>query len=115
MGEFDKELEDYLSARRKPGLRDVLKSVLPHKPKQVSIPEDVQVYHEEKARKPFFERLKLTKRSGRDEELVDDMKEIAKIALVAIKQLPDAELSAFKKGPDFERLKELLKKHRLIR
>lgn len=109
MGEFDKELEDYLSARRKSGIRDVLKTILPRKPKEFSLPEDVHVYHAEQERKHLFKRPK------RDSELLEDMKEIAKIALIAIKELPDAELAAFKKGPDFERLKELLKKHRLIR
>jgi hypothetical protein len=49
------------------------------------------------------------------DELMQDTKEIAKIALAAIKHLPAETLSAFKSGPEFARLKELLKKHQLIK
>ncbi len=50
-----------------------------------------------------------------EDDVVQDTKEIAKIALAAIKQLPPEQMSAFKQGPEFARLKELLKKHQLIK
>ncbi len=49
------------------------------------------------------------------DELGQDMKEIAKIALFVTKQLPPEKLSDFKSSPEFERLKELLRKHQLIK
>jgi hypothetical protein len=49
------------------------------------------------------------------DEVVQDTKEIAKIALAAIKHLPPEELALFKSSPEFSRLKELLKKHQLIK
>ncbi len=49
------------------------------------------------------------------DEITQDMKEIAKIALLIIKQLPPEQLSTFKASPEFEKLKELLKKHQLIK
>lgn len=49
------------------------------------------------------------------DEINQDMKEIAKIALHVIKQLPSEELASFKSSPEFGRLKELLKKHQLIK
>jgi hypothetical protein len=49
------------------------------------------------------------------DEKHQDMKEVAKIALAVIKQLPPDELATFKSSPEFSRLKELLKKHQLIK
>ncbi len=49
------------------------------------------------------------------DEVNQDMKEIAKIALLVIKQLPADQMGAFKSSPEFARLKELLKKHQLIK
>lgn len=49
------------------------------------------------------------------DENMQDMKEIAKIALYVIKQLPEDKLAEFKSGNEFERLKELLRKHQLIK
>lgn len=49
------------------------------------------------------------------DDVVQDTKEIAKIALAAIKQLPPEQMSTFKQSTEFARLKELLKKHQLIK
>lgn len=49
------------------------------------------------------------------EEHAQDMKEIAKIALSAIKQLPPEQLAQFKSSPEFARLKDLLRKYQLIK
>jgi hypothetical protein len=49
------------------------------------------------------------------DDITQDTKEIAKIALSVVKQLPPEQLSAFKASPEFSRLKDLLKKHQLIK
>jgi hypothetical protein len=49
------------------------------------------------------------------DEVTQDMKEIAKIALLVIKKLPPEQMSEFKSSAEFERLKELLRKHQLIK
>ena len=122
MGEFDKELEDYLSTRRRPNIKKVIRGILAPKRKKVSIPEDVEVYESAEAKTPFLTRL-FSRKSDNDiitaqleiDDTITDMKEVAKIALVAIKQLPDDQLAQFKQGPEFGRLKEILKKHSLIK
>jgi len=49
------------------------------------------------------------------DELNQDMKEIAKIALTAIKHMPPEQLASFKASTEFSRLKALLKKYSLIK
>lgn len=49
------------------------------------------------------------------DEVAQDFKEVAKIALSVVKQLPDDRLTGFKSSQEFARLKELLKKHQLIK
>jgi len=51
----------------------------------------------------------------RVDDAVGDMKEISKITLNMIRQLPDEQLKKFKQSPDFERMKSILKKHELIK
>ena len=97
-------------------------------PDHVELPEEVEVYHEgppKPARKenvltkffnkeePANEELVRTKMQA--EDAVTDIKEISKIALNMIRQLPDEQLRGFKQSPDFDRLKTILKKHDLIK
>lgn len=49
------------------------------------------------------------------DETKDDLREVAKITLAVIKQLPEDQMGAFKSSPDFERLKTVLRKHGLIK
>lgn len=49
------------------------------------------------------------------DETKDDLKEVAKITLAIIKQLPEEQLKAFKNSPDFERMKTIFRKHGLIK
>ncbi len=126
--EFERDLREYLRTRKRAGfnIKDILKNLMPKKrPEHVELPEEVEVYTEEaKAPKegvlskifkkePAGEELLRTKMEA--EDAIADMKEIAKIALNAIKQLPDEHLHEFKQSPDFEKLKTLLKKHELIK
>src|SRR3989344_775470 len=130
--EFERDLAEYLSARKRAGRIDIksfLKKLMPERKVEdptVAIPEQVEVYTEPQPvpKQPSFI-SKIFKKEVVNEELVrehmraddalDDMKEVAKIALSMIKQLPDEQLRLFKNSPDFERLKTLLKKHDLIK
>lgn len=125
MGDFEQELDEYISSRKKASLKGMLTGVFGPKEKKVRMPEDVKVYESGKETKFSLKSLGKAFSKKEDEQLiryrleaedaVTDMKEIAKIALVAIKQLPDDQLTLFKQGPDFEKLKFLLKKHDLIK
>lgn len=44
-----------------------------------------------------------------------DLREIAKIALMAIKKLPEEDMKEFKESAEFDLLKKILKKHDLIK
>lgn len=127
--EFERDMEEYLRARKKAGfnLKDLLKKFMPEKKKEVELPEEVEVYEEEaktepkegmlaklfKKEEPLNEELLRTRMQV--EDMSSDMKEISKIALSVVKQLPDEQLRTFKESPDFDKLKTILKKHDLIR
>ncbi len=126
--EFEKDMEEYLRARKKAGfnIKEILKGLFPKKqPERVELHEEVEVYEEEAPKESVITKLFKKKEEPPHEELlrakmqaddaVADMKEIAKIALSMIKQLPDEQLRAFKNSPDFEKLKTILKKHELIK
>jgi hypothetical protein len=49
------------------------------------------------------------------EEVKSDMKNIAKISADILKKLDPKKLEEFKKTPDFDKFKEILKKHNMIR
>ncbi|MBW3018933.1 hypothetical protein KY329_01985 [Candidatus Woesearchaeota archaeon] len=125
MGDFEQELDEYISSRKKASIKGMLAGIFGPKEKKVKMPEDVTVYQSRKEKKFSLKSLGNAFSKKEDEQLiryrleaedaVSDMKEIAKVALVAIKQLPDDQLAVFKQGPEFEKLKYLLKKHDLIR
>lgn len=128
--EFEREMEEYLHARKRAGfnIKTFFQDLLPKKKhEKVEMPEEVEVYEEEakqppkegmiaklfKKEEPLNEELLRTKMQV--EDMTGDMKEISKIALSVVKQLPDEQLRAFKESPDFEKLKVILKKHDLIK
>ena len=125
--EFERDMEDYLRARRRPvfDIKKILDKFV-NRPKKVDMPEEVEVYHE-KEEPPKKESLlfKLFKKELPEEEVqrakmqaddaVSDMKEVSKITLNMIRQLPDEELKKFKESSDFETMKNILKKHELIK
>lgn len=128
--EFEKDMKEYLHTRKKAGfnIKAIIQDFWP-KPKKdlVELPEEVELYHEEKPRpvkenrltkwfkkeEPAHEELARTKMQADD--AITDLKEIAKIALGVVKQLPDEPLRTFKQSEDFEKLKVILKKHELIK
>jgi hypothetical protein len=130
--EFERDLDEYLGARKRARLdvKKFIKRFIPKPKPKVELHEKVEVYEEEG--KPKREGIKkkildklLIKQEPPSEELlrakmqaedaVADMREVAKIALKMIKELPDDHLRKFKDSPDFADLKNLLKKHELIK
>ncbi len=160
--EFEKELEAYISSRKKKkrDVRGFFKKMIPKvTPKDVDLPPDIQAYdvnetphehrklenvdplleeeyederksvvekvvewfrpkpkeiHLDEQEKQEFEEQKIKELVGK-ELVMQDMKEMAKIALYAIKQLPPEELQEFKKSSDFADLKQILQKYKLIK
>jgi hypothetical protein len=125
MGDFEQELDEYISSRKKASIKGLIGGIFSPKEHKVRMPEDVKVYQSKKERKWSLKSIGKGFSKKEDEHLiryrleaedaVNDLKEIAKIALLTIKQLPDDQLSMFKQGPEFEKLKAILKKHDLIK
>jgi hypothetical protein len=151
-GDFEKELEQYISHRRRAKIKfpNVFKSFKSSKKKMhdTEMPPEITTYDKATPAEPFeaipgdddypakkgfmtkiLETLGLVtvEKKGAEiapeevqkilakDEVSQDTKEVAKIALAAIKQLPPEQLAIFKAGPEFARLKELLRKHQLIK
>ncbi|MBN1645330.1 hypothetical protein JW851_04845 [Candidatus Woesearchaeota archaeon] len=49
------------------------------------------------------------------EMIQKDLREVSKIALMAIKKLPEEDMKEFKESAEFDNLKKILKKHDLIK
>ncbi len=133
--EFDKDMEDYLRARRRAGInlkqiKEMVQNILPKKklPDHIELHEEVEVYHEpapKPARKDslltkFFKKEEHTSEEFKQakmaaEDAIADIKEISKITLNMIRQLPDEPLRQFRQSEDFEKMKSILKKHELIK
>jgi len=128
--EFEKEMEEYIRARKRAtfNLKDILKKLIPKKqPDHVELHEEVEVYHEAaqpvkkdsmltkffKKEEPANEELMRTRMAA--EDAIADIKEISKITLNMIRQLPDEQLRQFRQSEDFEKMKVILKKHELIK
>ncbi|MBI4146189.1 hypothetical protein HY489_02520 [Candidatus Woesearchaeota archaeon] len=127
-GEFERELEQYLHARKSSSwnIKRWFSSLVPKaKPREtIELPQEVEVYEEpekEEKKQTFLERIlpsrkeETTLAQMQAESAVQDMKEVAKITLGMIKQLPDEQLKTFKQSQEFEKLKHILRKHELIR
>ncbi len=139
---FNRDLKDYLSSRkRSSSFGEILK--FKSKPKMEHVTEaghsedeTVSEFIEEEyeQKKGFFKRLfsdifKDTKKKDsfeeaeedkvkqtlEKEEVLKDMKELARISLSVIKQLPPEIIHDFRNSEDFSKLKEILKKHGLIK
>ncbi len=52
---------------------------------------------------------------GQETEVVQDIQELARITLRVLKHLPDEELAEYKSSEDFDRMKDLLRKHKIIK
>ena len=128
-GEFEKDLDAYLNARKRSGLnvKAWLDRLLPKpSPKPIQLADDVEVYEKPAPVQKEGFMQKMFKRADKDDvtllqaelkadDAVSDMKEVAKIALGMLRELPDEQLKTFKHSTEFERLKTILKKHELIK
>jgi len=120
MGEFEDELEEYLNQRRKGNVMSFLATKKLEKQQTPDSEPEYEPIQEmpQPQKQGFFARLFSASPADEvpEEELIRaDLKDIAKIALDALKQLPPQELENFKKSEDFFRFKELLQKHQLIK
>lgn len=126
--DFDKDLDEYLSERsRKQFFFNMVQTFKSKKP-DVKLSPDVETYEaanavkEDKPQKQgFFSRLF----SAENKEFVelhqdvqptkDELKFVAQVALNKIKKMPSEELEVFKVSEEFQKFKEVLKRHELIK
>ena len=140
--EFEQELGEYIDDRKKSkidlsGIANIFKKKHKESPKlspEVETYGEAPVNKQEEAPKKtgltkIMEAVGLVEKQGMSpeeeeqkikelvvkEETLQDLKEVSKIALKAIKQLPQETLAEFKQSPDFQTLKEILKKRNLIK
>jgi hypothetical protein len=126
--DFERDMREYISARKRArfNIKTFLQDILPKMPKKAQpMPEEVEVYTEKPIQeqpkesiltkwfKKETEELTCTKMEAEDTKT--DLKEMARITLGMIKQLPDQQLKDIKQSSDFEKLKTILKKHDLIK
>ena len=130
--EFNRELERYLSSRKKG--TSIWRKLFAAEKKLAKKPKthpEVKTYEEEKPSKrkerkgdkePFWKRW-FTPHDGGEQPfdempagptIEDDLNDVAHIALHLLKQLPPEELAKFKDSDEFRRFKEILKQHELI-
>ncbi|MBI4139561.1 hypothetical protein HY483_01220 [Candidatus Woesearchaeota archaeon] len=97
---------------------------------QLSETQESQEYKEASQKKTFLHKIfgGLRKNPSKEEaEKVEDMvvkqetdaaqdiQELARITLRVLKHLPDEELAEYKSSEDFDRMKDLLRKHKIIK
>ncbi len=80
---------------------------LMEKLRSISLPKKPQVNEEEQETK--------IRDIVAKEMIYKDLREISKVALIAIKKLPEEDMKEFKESAEFESLKNILKKHDLIK
>lgn len=135
--ELDKDLDEYIAERKRShGFGSFFSFLKKDKSvsKDVELPPAVEAYHEEEVeeqqgKQGWFSRLfrRDELRESNEEctvaeqpvvsetDLKKDMKAVAMAALQAIKQMPSEQRDEFKKTYEFSQLKDILKKHNLIR
>lgn len=78
----------------------------------------------DKLRKFGFSKKTIVSEEEREAQIKDivakemvqkDLREVSKVALMAIKKLPEADMKEFKESSEFDNLKQILKKHDLIK
>lgn len=135
--DFDQELDEYISSRKSSGFSGIFNQKdKPRDELEESVPI-TEVYNDElpqsnghkiesEQNKPKgIKRLFSFFSSDENEEniaeskvnnlVLDDMKEVAKIALNIIKMLPPEKIITFKSSEQFSKLKDILSKHKLIK
>jgi len=133
MSEFHKDIDDYISSRRKRSSLFSMKeeSVRLHPESDQPYPEPepevmvepelsepVDVVESVEPKEGFFSRIFKKKEEPVIEppnELIRDLKIVSKIALSIAKQLPPDKLEDLKRSDQYAQFKEILKKHGLIK
>ena len=132
--ELKREIEGYISERRKgSGLfKNLFKqepkkeeplhpTVKPYEEERAGPASEMEKEYEQEQKKGFFASIfggftaKEEEPAKTDSEAEQDLKEIARISLHMLKQMPGELIHNFKQTPDYERFKELLRKHQLIK
>ncbi len=134
--DFDSDMDEYLASRNGSFLRRMFSSSKPaeaHAPPKQDLHPAMEPYDDgasaaaaqhETPRKPgFFSRLfggsadetVTVDVSAPSSDALADLKEVARITLKVIKMLPPEQLDGFKRNADFDRFKEILKKHHLVK
>lgn len=118
--DFERDMHDYLRTRKKAKspkefFQNILRSFKPKQPQP--LPSDLEVYTDEPVRRQSAPAISedVIRERMRADDAVDDMKEMARITLKMIKDLPEETIGKYKQAPEFEKLKALLKKHELIK
>lgn len=62
-----------------------------------------------------LKKKELPKEEPAEEPALEDLREIAKISMIVMRNLPSPVLAEFKDTPEFAKFKEILKRHNLIK
>lgn len=129
--ELERDLEDYLARRRRHE-----KKCKVEKMEDVRMPPEVETYNDENPKHPWLAWL-----FGHDEEkpaakepvpeqefdetaikqmvdveqLRNDLREVARFSLAYFKDLPHDKLEKLKASPEFEKFKDVLRRHGVIK
>jgi hypothetical protein len=134
-----REMDSYLSQRKKTGSWSLFKkepqpalhpAVHPYKKEETVEPKlehPMEQEYESQSKKGWFSGF-MSKLFGEDveeapaetsqvmnDDTLTDLKEIARISLAAMKQMPGDAIREFKETPDYDKFKMILRKHKLIK
>ncbi|MBD3318825.1 hypothetical protein GF342_02860 [Candidatus Woesearchaeota archaeon] len=126
--EFNKDMDSYIKKRRKyPAQETVSRREEPEpEPYEEPVEETLDEPLDEEPRQGFFSRLRKFfsgdeepeedfEEPEPDNEYLTDIKELGRITLHVIKQLPDEQLTHFKNSDRFSQFKHILEKHGLVK
>ena len=138
--DFEKEMAEYISERNKGkpfSLKEFISGLIPKKDEVVDVHEDVEIYSDEdvinikeESKEPWLKRIfsiDSKKEKEKQDKILDieykvmaedaihDLKNVTKIALEAIKELPPNKVKKFRESESFANMKKILKKHELIK
>lgn len=104
--EEPERLEEEIQGKKPSVWKSILEKIKPKPHKKEPDQKDKMIEQEEEGR---------IREMVAKEIMLKDMRDIAKITLYVIKQLPPERLKEFKQSSDWTDLKEILKKHKLIK
>ena len=127
--EIDRDLEAYLASRRQ-------KRKMAEPKEEIKMSPEIETYDDEKPKRSWlawlfgheedkqpvqeilpekeFDELEV-KKVVEVEHLRNDLKEVSRFALEYFKDLPAEKLQKLKESPEFEKFKEILRRHGIIK